>query len=133
MSIKVQITYEKTTPESVENGETSDNGFCLGGGWFFSIADDDFRARCERDGREKALDDMTPDPEEFESLDDAVEFLRSYGPFEASCHPVRPGDHCWLTQSDTDVNYSTGEETRLSFHVEADAETHYAVIKACLD
>jgi len=119
-TIKIQITFDVVSPESAEHGDFADHGFYGEGGWKFSIADEDFYARCERDGREKALADMTPEPDTFDSVDDAVDFLSNYGPFEPSCHPLcESGGHdCWLTQADGDEDYSTGEVTRLSFHLD---------------
>lgn len=134
MEIKVQITYSVTTPESAEYGDSHDHGFYGPGGWKYSIADEAFQARCERDGREKALADMTPEPEVFDSVDDAVDYIERYGPFEASCGPSTcDNSHCWLTQtspSEDRAYFENGEDTRLSFHVEAPPAVHTQIIDA---
>lgn len=119
-TIKIQMTYEVVTPESAEDGDFADHGFAEPGGWTYSIADESFEERCEKVGRDQALKDMCPEPEEFDSIGDAVEFLSHYGPFEASCYPLctSGGHDCWLTQADGDQDYSTGAVTRLSFHLE---------------
>lgn len=119
-TIKIQMTFEVVTPESAEYGDFADHGFAEPGGWTYSIADESFSERCDKVGRDQALKDMCPEPEEFEYVDDALEFLSHYGPFEASCWPICENGHCWLTQADSDVDYSTGAETRLSFHIDAE-------------
>jgi hypothetical protein len=132
-TIKILMTYDTVTPESAEEGDFADHGFAAPGGWEFSIADEAFEARCERDGREKALADMTPAPEEFDSIEEAIDFLKDYGPFEASCYPTCNNGHCWVTQADGDTDYSTGAVTRLSFHLkDVDHATHRDIIKAVL-
>ena len=117
-TIKISMTFDTVTPESAEDGDTADHGFAEPGGWTYSIADDAFQARVAKDGREKALADMTPAPLEFEDAEEAIEFLSKSGPFEASCSPVCDNGHCWLTQADGDEDFSTGAVTRLSFHLE---------------
>jgi len=135
-NIKIQITFETTTPESVEDGDFSDHGFYGPGGWKYSIDNEDFQARVERDGIKKALADMTPEPEEFDSVDDAVKFIRRDGPFEASCSPICTSNHdCWIFQTEgtRDRDYfEKGEETRLNYHIEADMATRNEIIEAVL-
>ncbi len=131
--IKIRMTYETVTPESAEDGDFADHGFAQPGGWHFSIADDAFHEREKRDGREKALRDMTPEPMEFESVEDAIDELERYGSFEASTHPLpRLTDgylrHCWLTQCDSDENYETGESLRYSFHLESGTNEEWLAI-----
>jgi hypothetical protein len=116
--IKISMTFETVTPESAEDGDVADHGFAEPGGWEYSIYDDAFQARVAKDGRDQALKDMTPEPLEFEDVEEAVDFLQGYGSFETSCSPVCDNGHCWLTQADTDKDFSTGAETRLSFHLE---------------
>ncbi len=126
MEIQVTITYDVTTPESVEHGDTADHGFYGPGGWKYSIADDDFQARVKRVGRQQALADMSPTPEIFDSVNDAVAFIERDGPFEASCYPPCSNGHCWLTQTDTSDDrayYERGEDTRLSYHIEVGLST----------
>lgn len=124
MEIKVQITYDVSTPESDEHGGTADHGFCGPGGWKYSIADDDFRERVKLVGGHQALVDMTPAPQVFESIADAVAFIKCDGPFE-SC-----GE--WLTQTSPSCDiayYELGEDTRLSYHIEAPAAIKAQIIK----
>lgn len=118
-TIKVTITYDTTTPESAEQGDHADHGFYGRGGWKFSIADDNFQARVAKDGHAKAFKDMQPDAECFDSVEDAVDYIQSDGPFEASDSDI--GQGTWLTQTspiqDRDF-FEKGESTRLSYHVE---------------
>jgi len=130
-TIKVTITFETTTPESAEHGDFADHGFYGRGGWKFSIADDNFQARVAKDGREKALKDMQPEAECFDSVEDAVEYIQCDGPFEASSSVI--DERTWLTQSspieDRDY-FEKGESTRLSYHVEC---SDPAVVKEVLE
>ena len=132
-TIKITMTYDVVTPESAEEGCTEDNGYAEPGGWTYSIADESFQERCKAVGREQALKDMTPEPLEFEDTEEAIDFLKSSGPFEASCSPTCDNGHCWLTQADGDTDYSTGAVTRLSFHLEGvDPATHREIIEGVL-
>ena len=117
-TIKIQMTYSTVTPESAEHGDYADHGFAEPGGWRYSVANEAFEERCKRDGRDKALADMTPAPMEFDSVEDAVAELERHGPFEPSSWPT-VSEHTWLT-GPADEDYSTGESTEYSFHVEAD-------------
>ena len=133
-SIKVTITYETTTPESAECGDFADHGFYGRGGWKFSIANDAFQVRVANDGREKALKDMQPDAEYFDSIEKAVDYIQSDGPFEASSSVV--DEHTWLTQTspleDRDY-FEKGESTRLSYHVEcSNPATHREIIEGVM-
>jgi len=125
MEIKVSITYDVTTPESAEHGDHADHGFYGPGGWKYSIADDDFQERVKLVGRQQALVDMTPDPAVFESVEDAVDFIERDGPFESG------GE--WLTQVDPSGDrayYERGEDTRLSYHIDADPAVKAEIIAA---
>lgn len=129
MSIKITITYETVTTESAEDGDSADHGFYGPGGWRHSIADGTFENMIKEFGHAEAVRRITPEPESFDDVDGAVKFLKGYGPFETSIYPPQPG--CWLIQSDADVDYSTGEETRLSFHLEgASPEQHMEIVRA---
>jgi hypothetical protein len=123
-NIKVTITYDTTTPESAEHGEFADHGFYGRGGWKFSIADDNYQARVAKDGHAKAFKDMQPDAECFDSVESAVDYIQSDGPFEASDSAI--GEGTWLTQisplEDRDF-FEKGESTRLSYHVKCDDPT----------
>jgi len=135
MSITIQMTYSTVTPESAEHGDHADHGFAEPGGWRYSIADESFEARCKKDGRDKALKDMTPAPMEFDTVEDAVAELERHGPFEPSSYPTVDA-HTWLTGptvEDRDY-YEKGESTQYSFHVEAaDPATVIEVLKGVLD
>ena len=132
-NIKIQMTFETVTPESAEDGDVADHGFAEPGGWEYSIVDKCFQNRCEAVGREQALKDMRPEPLEFEDVEEAIEFLSGYGSFETSCSPICTNAHCWLTQADTDKDFSTGAETRLSFHLEGvDPATHREIIEGVM-
>ena len=129
MEIKVSITYSVTTPESAEHGDNADHGFYGPGGWKYSIADEDFQARVERVGREQALKDMTPEPELFDSVEDAIAFIERDGPFEA----FQCGEACTLAQtspSNDRAFFERGEDTRLDYHVEAEPAVITEIVNA---
>ena len=131
MSIKVSITYDMTTGESAEHGDTADHGFYGPGGWKYSIADESFCKRVKAVGQEQALKDMTPEPEVFESTEDAVRFLEHSGPFDGNIEPVAGCLSLYQYEPIQDRAYfEDGESTRLCFHVEASPEIHAAIIEA---
>lgn len=110
--IIVSITYDVTTPESAEHGDTADHGFYGPGGHKYSIANESFENRVKAVGRDQAIKDMTPDPEMFCSVQETIDFIRRDGPFEAEgsrftqCCPS--GDRAY---------FERGEDTRLTYHV----------------
>jgi hypothetical protein len=133
-TIKISMTFETVTPESAEDGDVADHGFAEPGGWEYSIYDDAFHARVDKDGLDVALKEMTPEPLEFEDVEEAVDFLKGYGSFETSCSPVCDNAHCWLTQADGDTDFGTGAVTRLSFHLkDVDPATHREIIEGAVD
>ena len=132
-TVKIQMCYEIVTPESAEHGDMADHGFAEPGGWTYSIVDEEFEERRKAVGHGQAVKDVIPAPEEFDSADEAIEFLSNYGPFEPSCYPVCDNGHCWLTQADGDENYSTGEVKRLSFHFKGvNPRVHGEILAAVL-
>jgi len=128
-TIKVQITYDLVTAESAEHGEAADHGFYAAGGWTYSIVDDAFEALAAKVGREQARADMRPEREEYDSIEEVVDALEGYGPFESSCSPVCRNGHCWVTQvqSSDDI-----DKPRLSFHITADDNEVQAEIVSTL-
>lgn len=132
-NIKIQMTFQTVTPESAEHGDFADHGFASTGGWLYSIADDSFQDRAARDGREQALEDMTPAPLEFESVDEAIEFLGNYGGFEPSSSVI--DESTWLTQLSAIQDrafFEDGEETTLSFHIEGDPAAVIEVLRGAV-
>jgi hypothetical protein len=126
--IKIQMTYDKVTPESAEHGDFSDQGFAKPGGWEFSTSNEAFWKREKEIGHQKALMEQVPDPEEFESLEDVIEFLESYYCFNPSSSFFHKG--IWYTEGDPTIDHATCEETRLSFHIIASEETEKMVYDA---
>lgn len=98
---RIRITFETVTPESAEEGDFAETGWV--------------------DEEGVVMEDNV--------VDDAVEFLRSAGCLEPSSSPFQPG--AWYTQADADVNYTTGEHYRESFHlVNFTAEQEQAIYAA---
>jgi hypothetical protein len=122
MMIKVQMTYDTVTPESVVDGDFEDHGFAEPGGWRHSIADDIFESLVRDIGHKQAVEQMTPEPEEFSKIDEVVEFISDYGPMEPSSSRFHNG--IWYTQVEG------SENTRLSFHIKASARDQYKIWSA---
>lgn len=89
------ITYDVVTEESAQDGDTSDNGFWLPGGWKHSL------------GIEGNLEDARNGGFDFE-FKDAMREARDHG-----CH--EDGGSAFYSV-DPDIDYGTGEETRYAFH-----------------
>jgi hypothetical protein len=90
--MRIVVTYDVVTPESAEQGDIADAGF----------------------ENEEGID-MTPECDEETAIDNAVNYLRQYGPVEPSSSQFHP--EVWYTQTDADIDYRTGAETRKSFHL----------------
>jgi len=125
--IEIQMTYDVITPESAEEGDVHDHGFAEPGGWRYSIRDDSFQERVEKVGRSQALRDMTPEPAVFSNVGEAIEYISKYrGGLAPSFSPgFHPG--IWYTEYDPDLDYATGAETRLSFHVSGSTRIQYKI------
>ena len=114
-SLTIQITYDIVTEESAEHGDFEEHGFYSAGGYTHPICGEDFEKRCEEIGREKAIEEQTPDPIVCEDINDAISIIEGYGPVEGNS---------WLTQADSEY-----DEPRLSFHLEGPEDQ----VKAVLD
>lgn len=93
----VRITFTRTTPESVEQGDFSETGWIDGEGV-----------------------DMTPDEVDREegltAVDKAVKFMRNEGAIEPSSTAFHPG--VWYSTEFSVIDYGTGEEEERSFHLD---------------
>lgn len=98
---KITITYQTTTPESLEDVDFSDSG------WY------------DKDGKS-----MIPDKYEEEdgivAVDKAIEFLKNNWADEPSSSYFHQG--IWYSTPDPEQNYSTGENTYYSYHLEGFTE-----------
>lgn len=78
----IKIAYDITTAESCENGDFSETGWEDEEGF------------------------------EFDSVDNAVRWMRKHAPLEASCYPW--GADAWYTETSDRIGFG---ERRLSFHL----------------
>ena len=102
MSITIAFTYDKTSPESVIDGDLSDHGFCDNdGSWEYSMNNPE----CVADT--KANPDLYFEPWEVGNLRIAIRAARSLG---------ISGEE-WNTP-DGSIDNQSGETTYYSFHVE---------------
>lgn len=98
----VMFTYEITTPESAEEGDFAETGIWYPGGWRFK-ADDP-----------SPMEDLAV---AVSGADEAAGLIEHHlGAIEPSNYPhFHPGT--WYTESDSDIDYRTGEEMRKSAHL----------------
>jgi hypothetical protein len=129
------ITYDKVTPESAEDGDVSEHGFYLPGGYEYPIPDGcvgaEFTAWREATG---PFDLPLETDEDTGVVDAAIAILREYGCDEPSCRGggFNGDTFVWYSETDPDVDYRTGEETRKAVHFDgltlAEAQAIYAAI-----
>lgn len=131
--IRIRMTYEVVSSEEELGPEVVDHGFYVSGGYKYSVSEEDihFQSLVRDFGRDAAIEIQTPDPDGFDDIEDAINFVTSYGFVESSCsQPPCANQHCWLTTTDDDTDYGTGESTRYSFHIECDDDAvHNEIIQ----
>lgn len=108
LSRRIRISFEMTTPESVEHGDVAERGWVDEEGTLI-------------DGSESGFDDF---------IHHAVDFLETEGgrSLEPSSSSFSPGD--WYVEIDGRTDYRTGAETRRSFHLDGFTEQEEAWIHA---
>jgi hypothetical protein len=122
--IEIQMTYDIVTPESAANGDFEDHGFAEPRGRLYSTADKHFDNLVCYIGYEEALKQMTPEPERFSDLDEAVNFLSNYEPLEPSSSHFHEG--VWYTQVESE-DFRTGKSMTFSFHIKASQEIQHRI------
>lgn len=104
---RIRQTFSTVTPESAEQGDFAETGWIDEEG--AEIAPDEFDIE-EHDGRES---------DAVVAL--AVKHITQYGCVEPSNSP----SYCrgtWYTTADSEKDYTTGEETQYSFHLDGFTE-----------
>lgn len=96
-------TYDVVTPESAENGDTSDHGFASPDGWTFSLNDPEV-AKDTEENPELYWVPVSPG-----DVRDAVQWAQEYGCTRDN------GDGSFYSE-DPSVDYATGEETSYAIH-----------------
>lgn len=91
------MTYEIITPESAEQGDVAEHGYCEPGGWLYPFPG--------------SPDEPNPGPA-YVSLRAALRDLGSLEPSDSDYLDAR-----WWGEVDGTVDYSTGAETRKSLHI----------------
>jgi hypothetical protein len=92
---RIRISYEQTTPESVEDGDTSDSG------WI------------DEEGVEMDLDEYDWE-DELTVAEKAAEYLRSEGATDPSSSG---GAGTWYSTGWNTVDYGTGTEESKNYHL----------------
>ena len=115
MTKRITITYDVTTPESAEHGDYADTG------WIDEEGVDCTPDECDIDEAKDTLwdgrdDEPTKEESELAALvTNAVKVIQGNGGVEASSSEFHAG--VWYTQCDADQDFSNGEDTRHSFHL----------------
>ena len=113
---RIKQTYDMVTPESAEQGDYAESG------WI------------DKEGAKIVPDEYDLDEYETESaavVALAVKHITQYGGVEPSDYPCCQPGHTWYTTIDTERDYSTGADTRYSFHLEGfDTDEEIAIYKA---
>jgi hypothetical protein len=106
--IKIAKTYSKVNEESAEYGDFCDHGFIVDG-WEYSL------------NNEETAADIGANPDRYKipwkvgSLRDAVQWAIDNGVCNRSSSDVHDG--IWWT-SEAEQDYSTGEYTEVSLHID---------------
>ena len=95
--MKATFCYQTVTPESAEHGDFADHGFIMPGLWKFPCDDN--------------LTDAKNGEFDLTDLREIINFAHDLGINE--CEGAD-----WLYSVDPDTNYSTGEETTYSLHID---------------
>lgn len=118
--VTLSYTYDKVTPESAEDGSTSENGWLLHGREYplssAMMAQDESVLAQARNG---AFDLEMRASEAVRSIQSTL------GCFESELH----ADTLTLYQSDSDTNYWTGEGKRVSTRVKGDPRLLAAMLR----
>lgn len=105
----IRFTYHTITPESAKQGDFADHGFWCDG-YKYSLCDEDQDLRVKES--QEGVYDWTA------SLGDALREARGLGIYQYS-NPGEPdSNHGWWSSVDPDQDYSTGENTYYSLHIE---------------
>lgn len=106
------VTFQTTTPDSEEHGDSERSGWWMPGGWMHDEYPDELAFEFDPDDF---------DPEEHPSaqnavIDWAVNLLKQEGATHGSCHPPKDAEW-WSTESEV-INYDSDELITKSFHFE---------------
>ena len=116
MEFTTSLTYFTVTPESSENGDYADHGFCDTNGNRYSMCEEEVR----KDVKENAnlYHQGFPNKDGWD-LSDELYSVKTVGSFvEADCYPLNKSETRFtFNTSPITTDYSTGEEITYSFHV----------------
>lgn len=120
--IRCTLTYDVTTPESAEDGDTADHGFYLPGGWEHSLAGD---------AREAVIAEAMAGVYDL-SLRDGLHSAVDLG----AMHEAQHTGLCFsLTSVDPPCDrdyFERGEERRYGFHIKCDRPSEARRVRALL-
>lgn len=102
---KLRFTYDRVSPESADDGDTSEAGWYVPGGWHFDVKGKPFDPADVPDPIECTGEECI---REIESTVGCVDSVQVYG------------SKLTVYGSDSSIDYQTGEHTAYAAHVEAD-------------
>ena len=139
------VTYDRVTPESAEDGDTSEAGFYVAGGWHHDMKHEPSPSESPEAAElwesTKAAATCAVEPDEYD-IEDAggeesraavalmVRVLRDEGASEPSCS--NGGPDTWYTTPDGHEDYTTGERTTYSYHLNGWTEAEQRAIYAAV-
>lgn len=116
--ITFTFTYDKVTPESAEQGDTSDNGFYdPDGAREYSLRVPEIEANVRKNPKDYHVQWKPGE------LRHALKTARDLG-----CCSEDSGR--WFSSGDPDIDYRTGEDTRYAFHIDGVTPSTYRRIGA---
>ena len=128
MKPRFVVTYNRTTPESAEDGDFSEYGWDgeQGYGSTDDLSTPEGRAAWEQAREDSAVYLDTDDGEDV--VEEAVRLLRNEGAttFSCSCYD----DEGWYSTDWHVVNYSTSEEEEMGYHPEGFTDEQLRAIHA---
>ena len=115
--MRATMTYDVVTEESAKDGDTSENGWALPGGWRFPLIDEDGY-------HEDVLEDVQANPDTYTVADtvaDLMAIVESMGFYNEGSD--------WLTTGG-EQDYQTGEYVTYRLHIEETTNATYGRIMA---
>lgn len=123
--VRFAVTYDKVTPESAEDGDVSERGWYMAGGWYYPVPDGlvgpEYGAWVEEQGFYQPVD-----PDELDEGEDPIvracaDIVLEYGGVETY------DGTSWYCASEQD--YRTGEDTTKCIHFEGLSDEQAADLK----
>ena len=110
MAFKAAFCYQTVTPESAEQGDSTETGWILPGMWKFALQDEDGY-------HTDVLDEAIAGEFKLNDLAEVIDFAESLG-----IHVLEDES---FASVDPDMDYETGADTYYSLHIEGVSPSTY--------